>query len=245
MSEFIKNKVYYSIFDRSYKSSTHAYARYKTTDAAKLAEITNNISAIKKEFQCKDMLILQQVHGDVVIDADNMMDYDIEPEADAATTTKKDLILAIKTADCVPVILSSNDGTIIGAAHCGWRGAKANIIDKLATMMRNKGCKTIKALIGPAIRQDSYEVDENFYISFLKDNSSHNDFFIKSSLNIDRYMFDLPGFIRFKLRSSDVNDIVSIEEDTYSMFDKYPSFRRSSHTQEIYNQNILTTIAIK
>ena len=241
----IRNKVYYSIFDRSYKLSTHDYAKYRATDEAKLAEITNNISAVKNEFQSKNILILQQVHGDVIIDADTIVDYDLEPEADAAITTKKDLILAIKTADCVPVIFSADDGAIIGAAHCGWRGAKANIIDKLAKMMRNRGCKNIKALIGPAIKQASYEVDKNFYLSFLKDHSSHNDFFVKSSCNIDRYMFDLPGFVRFKLHSADINDIDLIEEDTYSMSEKYPSFRRSSHTQEVYNQNILTTIAIK
>ena len=58
------------------------------------------------------------------------------------------------------------------------------------------------------------------------------------------YLFDLPSFVKIKLVEANISVIKHINEDTYVMSDKYPSYRRSTHTGEIYNQNILSAIMI-
>lgn len=72
----------------------------------------------------------------------------------------------MQTADCVPVLLASGDGKIIGAAHVGWKGAINDIIHNIVNKMIEKGAKNLAALIGPAIAQGSYEVDAEYYKAF-------------------------------------------------------------------------------
>jgi len=184
------------------------------------------------------------VHSTIVVDADSLANLEIEPEADASVTGKADLTLSVMTADCAPVLLSCHKGHVIGAAHCGWRGAKEGIISNTVEIMQNKGAHDIKALIGPAIRQESYEVDESFYSAFLDDDQFYKSFFIPGN-RTGKYMFDLPGFVRFKLQEAGIRDITDIGEDTYVMPEKYPSYRRHYHTGEEYNCQILSTIVIK
>lgn len=244
LDEFIKDTVYYKIIDRSFKQSTHIYGKYKTSDATKLAKIEGNISAVVSELSCADILILNQIHSNIVVDADKLDNYDANFEADGIVTTKKDLAICILIADCVPVLVASTDGSVIGVAHCGWRGTKTNIIKVLVDMMQEKGARTMKALIGPAIQQASYEVDENYYRSFIDETSAFDRFFIPSK-NSERYMFDLPKFVEHKLSESRVEQIKNMNLDTYSTPEKYPSYRRDCHEGKAYKENILSALIIK
>jgi hypothetical protein len=246
LSELISNKVYYKIFDKDYKDSSHIYNKLKHTDEAKLAEVENNIQSIKKYLAVDQLVVLNQIHGISVLDADQYLSSNFEPElgADASITTKSGIALAIQTADCVPVLLSSTDGKVIGAAHCGWRSAKSGIIEVLVEKMKQKGSVEFKALIGPAIKQDSYEVDSVYYEGFVADCADYSRFFIPSS-NPNRYMFDLPGFVVLLLNQLGVNDVHDLGEDTYANPSKYPSYRRSFHGGESHKHNILSTILIR
>ncbi len=241
--EFIKDKVYYKIFDRTYANSTGEYSKHKNKDAVNLAKIQQNINNIKKEFKAEELVILKQVHGTNVICAENI-NYQNQEEADASITTKNNIALGILTADCVPILLVCTSGTVIGAAHCGWKNAKNNIIKKLHKQMQDKGTKNIKALIGPAIQQKSYEVDEKYYQDFIVDDMEYKKFFVASK-NKQHYMFDLPGYVREKLEQENIEVNVNIGDDTYSMEEKYPSFRRCTHRREQYSQNILSTIIMR
>lgn len=205
-------------------------------------EIVRNRKAIIDYFKAQDILILNQVRGNKIVDADD--NFIIEPEADGSITTKRNLVLAIQTADCVPVLLASGDGKIIGAAHCGWQGSIANIIDNIIIGMQNKGAKNIIAVIAPAIAQESYEVDEKYYKAFLDKDINNKQFFINSKKE-NHYMFDLPKFVESKLRETGVKNIKNISEDTYANSIKYPSYRRATHTQIPHKENILSTIIIK
>lgn len=219
MLPLIKDKVYYKFFikDRTEKNRQ------------KFAE---------------NLLWLKQIHSTDVVDADYLDNLETETVADASVASEHNLTLSVMTADCVPVLFSCRDGKVIGAAHCGWRSAKDGIIANTVKMMNTKGSTHIKALIGPAIRQKSYEVSNDFYNSFLTDNPIYTKFFIPGN-DPDKYMFDLPDFVRFKLHESGINDITDIGEDTYTMPEKYPSYRRHCHTGEEYNKHILSTIVIK
>jgi polyphenol oxidase len=241
--EFIKDKVYYKIFDRTYAASSGKYSKDKATSAAILAEIEKNIDHIKNKYEAKELVILKQVHGNNIVDA-NDINYQVHQEGDGSVATRKNIALGILTADCVPVLLASIDGSVIGAAHCGWKSAKNNIVSKLCDKMRQHGAGKIKAIIGPAIQQKSYEVSEEYYENFIYDDEMYKRFFIHSKRQ-DHYMFDLPGYVKLKLEQENIDISIVIGDDTYEIEEKYPSFRRSVHKNQPYNQNILSTIIIR
>lgn len=242
--ELIANKVYYKIFDKTYKQSSHLYTRYQAGSEDKIAQIEQNKQAILSELSASQIFFLHQIHSNKVIDADNFKNCQVAPQADAFVTTKAGLTLAIQTADCVPLLCSSSNGEVIGAAHCGWRGTKLGIIANLLDMLSRKGATTIKALIGPSIQQYSYEVDQRYYNSFIDEQANYAKFFSPSK-NLGHYMFDLPGLVEDKLHQAGVKDISKISEDTYNMAEKYPSYRRSYHSGEPYKETILSTIVIR
>ena len=100
---------------------------------------------------------LRQVHGAevVVVTADNVGEV-TGLEADALVTAEPDLVLAVQTADCVPVVFSSDVG-VIGVAHAGWRGLEAGVIERTVEAMRDLGADSPSAVIGPHIHGDCYE----------------------------------------------------------------------------------------
>lgn len=241
--EFIKDKVYYKIFDRTYTGYSGIYSKHKYNGAAKLAEVQENMDNIRLNRCAEELIILRQVHGADVICADSI-DYTKQYEADGAVTTKKGVVLSVLTADCVPVLFASVDGAVIGAAHCGWKGARNNIIHNMQVAMKAKDVIDINAIIGPSIQQKSYEVDELFYQDFINDDLDCKNLFIPSKTK-GHYMFDLPGYVKKQLVKEGIRLINHIDDDTYSMPEKYPSCRRSYHKGEKFSQNILSTIIIR
>ena len=216
---------------------------HRATDAAKLAKIKSNLAYVKQSLLAEQIIILKQIHSTIVVDADNIVDFDTQIEGDGLVTTKPAIALGIVTADCVPVLLSANDGTVVGAAHCGWKSAKDNIIANVIKLMRKKGANLFKVVMGPAISQKSYEVDEERYQDCLKADPLYEQFFKSSKRG--HYLLDIPGMIIWQLRKQHgINDILHINEDTYTNPVKYPSHRRSQHQGEQNAHNILSTIMI-
>lgn len=245
LEELIKDKIYYKIFDYEYKNSTHDYNIYDFEDETKIEQVKNNIKLVLRDYNVKNILMLKQIHGNKIISIDDLnFDFKNWPEADATLSTQKKIILAIRTADCVPILFASDDGEIIGAAHCGWRSAKLDIIEALVNKMRHKGALGLVAIIGPSITQKSYEVSKEFYTQFTDNNTEYKYFFIPS-LKHNHYMFDLPAFIMLKLERVNVKIIKHINEDTYLLTNKYPSYRRATHMGEYCTQRILSTIIMK
>ena len=243
LEELIKDKVYYKVFDRTHSDLTHQYTINNSEDLSQIDQVKKNISIILSEFNADKLLLLGQVHGNNVV-CDEDFTFDNLPVGDAAVTLEKNIILAIRTADCVPILFANVDGSVIGAAHCGWRSAKLDIIDKVAKTMRQKREKKLCAIIGPSIAQESYEVSGDFYQDFIQQSKAYKEFFIEA-VKPNHYLFDLPAFVRLKLGEADVKIIKHITEDTYTMKDKYPSFRRHTHTGEEYYQSILSAIVIR
>ena len=242
--EFIAHKVYYKIFDLNYTGSSARYSKYKSNDAVILAEIDKNITNIKNDYKISDLSILNQVHGINISEITNdQNNRDIE--ADGSITTQKNIALGILTADCVPVLLASDDGNIIGAAHCGWKSAYNNIIEKITRKMQKTSNGKIKAIIGPSIQQKSYEIGQEYYQFFISKNKEYREYFIPSPRGSGYFLFDLPSFIARKLMDENIEILYHIKDDTYEMEHKYPSYRRFCHKKQTYNQNILSTIIIK
>ena len=107
-------------------------------------------------------LWLRQVHGIAVIESS--VAGDDEPVADASVARGPGRVLAILTADCLPVLFVSADGQTIGAAHAGWRGLAAGVLENTVATM---GADGVQAWLGPAIGASSYEVGEEVRASFV------------------------------------------------------------------------------
>ncbi|MEY4730430.1 MAG: hypothetical protein RL020_1588, partial [Pseudomonadota bacterium] len=76
---------------------------------------------------------LRQVHGTKVVEADNLQSL---TEADASVATKVNTVCAIATADCIPLLLCNEAGTVVAAAHAGWRGLCAGVIENTLQAMK-------------------------------------------------------------------------------------------------------------
>ena len=107
---------------------------------------------------------LRQVHGNTVVDAG--VANDTVPEADAAVTRMSGRVLAVLTADCLPVLLCSDDGSAIGVAHAGWRGLAAGVIEAAVAKL-GIAPSSVLAWLGPAIGPGSYEVGDEVRAAFL------------------------------------------------------------------------------
>jgi len=110
---------------------------------------------------------LHQVHGDLVETFDAVADTnDVEPQADAAVTHTPGVVLAILTADCLPVLLCANDGAEVAAVHAGWHGLAAGVIEACVGRLRTSPAELI-AWLGPAIGPASYEVGDEVRATFI------------------------------------------------------------------------------
>lgn len=118
---------------------------------------------------------LRQVHGTGVVAFDRPLSAfgqpadegtADEPEADAALTRERGAVLAVLTADCLPILLCADDGTEIAAAHAGWRGLSAGVIEACVQRMRAPPAR-LMAWLGPAIGPDSYETGDEVRAAFI------------------------------------------------------------------------------
>ncbi|KAF8818260.1 peptidoglycan editing factor PgeF [Rickettsia endosymbiont of Cardiosporidium cionae] len=244
---------FYRIFDKTYNNSTHVYSvpNDKRFCAIQSKEIYQNLLSILNDLNASKIVTLKQIHSNIVLNFDEIKykynDIKIIHNkiiGDAIISSDKNIALAVKTADCVPVLLYSDYSNFIAVAHCGWRGAKHHIIRNLVSLMSKNGARNIKAIIGPAIQQYSYEVSFGYYQDFIQTSRYYKKYFVNSYCN-EYYMFDLPGFVIDRLRDESVEIVEQINEDTYSMQEKYPSYRRAMHNNEEYRQSILSIIIRK
>lgn len=241
MKELVKGKVYYRIFDRGFKESTGIYYEKNETPAE---IIEKNKTAVLKETGGKTLCLLNQTHSASVIDADSIENWNVRPEGDASVSAKPGLVSSVVTADCVPVLFYSADGKVVGAAHCGWKGTKSDIIANSVEAMEKKGGRDFKAVIGPSIKAESYEVGSEYRDNFLSEDPGYSKFFFESAAP-EKYRFDLRAFVKYKLKEAGVAIEISVEEDTYSTPEKYPSYRRSFQKGRPYRDSILSVIHIK
>ena len=106
---------------------------------------------------------LQQVHGTVVIDA---AASGVAPMADAAYSCEAGVVCTVLTADCLPVLLTDTGGTCVAAAHAGWRGLAAGVIEQAVAVL-DRPAEQIQAWLGPAIGPDAFQVGSEVRDVFL------------------------------------------------------------------------------
>jgi YfiH family protein len=175
------------------------------------------------------VLGVKQVHGIAVRVAEAPWAIGEGGEADAIVTATPGLALGVVTADCAPVLFSNAAGTVVGAAHAGWRGALAGVLEATAQAMRALSAQTITAAIGPCIHQPSYEVGANLRDAVLARDARDASFFTDGRLQ--KWQFDLPGYCAARLAAAGVlAEILSY--DTCALEGQFFSHRRRTLRRE-------------
>lgn len=161
-----------------------------------------------------------QEHTDIVL----IVEEDLKPRtADAVITKRKDVLLGVKVADCIPILLFDKERNIAAAVHAGWRGTAKGILKKTIRTMRNTyGSDPADILIsmGPSIKKCCYEVSDEV-IQAITQETGDGDYYSKTHL-------DLHGANRAQAVSSGIRlqSIDIIEECTCCSNGNYHSYRR-------------------
>ncbi len=172
------------------------------------------------------LLGLMQVHGTRVVRVTASWPVGEGPRADAMVTDRSDVVLGIITADCAPVLFADAAAGVIGAAHAGWRGAVAGVLEATLAAMGKLGAREITAVIGPCIHQASYEVGADLRHAVLARDAADARFFATGRRD-DRWQFDLPGYCAARLASVGIAAIDSIRIDTLADDARFFSYRRA------------------
>ncbi|KRE88719.1 laccase [Frateuria sp. Soil773] len=153
---------------------------------------------------------LRQVHGDEVATLGPLPGAD-EPQADAAVSHLPGTVLAILTADCLPVLFCSADGHCIGAAHAGWRGLAAGVLEATAAAMPAPR-ESLMAWLGPCIGAASYEVGEEVRSAFVDRDAGAAACF--AATRPGHWHCDLAALARRRLAASGIGQVYGGGFDT-------------------------------
>lgn len=166
------------------------------------------------------------------------------PRADALVTATPGVALTVLTADCQPVLFADAQAGVIGAAHAGWRGTLAGVLEATLDAMEALGARrqAVTAVIGPSISQRAYEVGPEFMDAFLAEDPNHDRFFAGGAG--DRVSFDLPGFGLHRLREAGVGHAEWTRHCTYSDPERFYSYRRSVHAGEADYGRLIAAIRL-
>ncbi len=164
---------------------------------------------------------LNQVHGADVVDAGTVKGM---PDADASIATRPGVVCAIMTADCLPVLFADREGTVVGAAHAGWRGLAQGVLQNTVARMREAGATDITAWLGPAIGPQAFEVGAEVRAAFADlDPAAAAAFAMKPD---GKYLADIYRLARLALAGCGVQQIDGGDFCTVSDESRFYSYRR-------------------
>jgi polyphenol oxidase len=189
------------------------------------ANVRHNRALVAAHFNVAPdhLLGLKQVHGPAVVTVTAPWAIGDGPAADAMVSSVPGIALGIITADCAPVLFADEARGIVGAAHAGWRGALAGVLEETAAAMRALGAQTIRAVVGPCIQQSSYEVSADLRDPVLARDPDDARFFIPG--RPERWQFDLPGYCAARLQAASIaTEILPL--DTFGQEQDFFSHRR-------------------
>lgn len=168
---------------------------------------------------------LEQVHGAVVVDAAAAA---AKPQADGAFARTAGAVCVVMTADCLPLLLCDRDGTVVGAAHAGWRGLHGGVIEATVAAM---GCAPDKLLawLGPAIGAQAFEVGEEVRAAFVAADAAAAEAF-RPGQAAGKWWADLYLLARQRLAAAGVQAIYGGDRCTFSEPKSFFSYRRDGVT---------------
>ncbi len=155
---------------------------------------------------------------------------DAEPQADAAVTSTPGVVLAILTADCLPVVFAARDGREVGAAHAGWRGLAAGVLEATVAAMRTPPAGLV-AWLGPAAGPEAYEIGAEVFDAFVSRDPRAQAAFVAT--RPDHWRVDLYALARLRLADAGVIAVRGGDWCTISDPRRFFSHRRDGRSGRI------------
>ena len=207
----------------------------------KKKNILKNLEIVSSKINAKSkkIILLNQVHSNKFYYIDKNSKFNNNKyKGDALITDKRNLPIAVLTADCAPILIHDEGRKMIAAIHAGWKGAYKDIVKKVVKFMIKKGCtpQNITVAIGPCISSNNYEIKEDFKKKFIKKDKNNIVFFKRTK---NKNYFNLNKYIHFQLKSLNIKKVDIINKDTFNTKNNFFSARRSiSCNENDYGRNI-------
>ncbi len=167
---------------------------------------------------------LHQVHGATVVDADTLAD---ETDADASVARETGTVCAVMIADCMPVLLCDDDGSVVAAAHAGWRGLSSGVIENTVRAMQ-VDAKQLLAYLGPAIGPAAFEVGADVRDAFVAHDAGAALAF--KARGEGKWLADLFMLARQRLAACGVQRVYGGGDCTVAGARRFYSYRRDKTT---------------
>ncbi len=176
-----------------------------------------------------ELLTVHQIHStDVIAVGTERWTSPGAPRADALVTDRPGVVLGVLAADCAPVLLADAEARVIGAAHAGWKGALAGVVEATVSAMEKLGARRehVRAAIGPCIGGNSYEVGPEFPTPFLERDETDAAFF-RAAPRAGHFLFDLAGYLTRRIARAGVA-VEATGHDTLAGEADFFSYRRNT-----------------
>ncbi|MDR6447940.1 YfiH family protein [Paraburkholderia terricola] len=185
---------------------------------------------------------LQQIHGADIVRAEDALAQahasGTPTRADASVTDRAGTVCVVMVADCMPVLLCDEAGRAVGAAHAGWRGLAAGIVEETARRVAELAgvqAGALHAYLGPAIGPDAFEVGPDVRDAFMNgvdgtQREATANAFVEHPQNAGKYLADLAALARLRLQRLGVTRIVGGDLCTVTQRERFYSYRRDRET---------------
>jgi len=186
-----------------------------------------------------------QIHSPDAVAISEVWAPGARPRCDALVTATPGLALGVTGADCGMILFADERARVIGAAHAGWKGALAGVIEATVAAMKRLGARPgdIVAALGPCIGPKSYEVGPEFVAAFVEAGEDKGRFFTPSR-RAGRSMFDLNGYIAARAARAGVGRFDDLRLDTYADEGRFFSYRRATHRKEPDYGRLMSVIVL-
>lgn len=168
---------------------------------------------------------LTQVHGTAVLNAAQVAGA---PQADASVALQPGVVSVVMTADCLPVLLCDRAGSVVAAAHAGWRGLLDGVLERTVEAMAQPAGELL-AYLGPAIGPTAFEVGNEVRQAFVAHSAQASEAFLPGA-SAGKWLADLYLLARQRLNGVGVNAVYGGHDCTYSDAERFFSYRRDGVT---------------
>lgn len=167
---------------------------------------------------------LNQIHSTIVLDAATVQHT---PDADASYTRARDTVCVVMTADCLPVLLCDRSGSVVAAAHAGWRGLCSGVLERTIAAMGVPGGE-LMAWMGPAIGPDAFEVGAEVRAAFAAHDPAASNAF--TPIGDNKFLADIYQLARQRLQAAGVGAVYGGDLCTVIDRQRFFSYRRDGRT---------------
>jgi YfiH family protein len=202
---------------------------YGSGDAPENVRENRRRAAAVFDSGAEELLTVHQYHStDVITVGTQRWSSPGAPKADALVTDRPGVVLGVLAADCAPVLLADPRARVVGAAHAGWKGALAGVVEATIDAMETLGARRehLRVAVGPCIGRASYEVGPEFPAPFLARDEADAAFF-REAQRAGHFLFDLAGYLVRRIGKAGVA-VEATGHDTLADEADFFSYRRNT-----------------